>query len=97
MPLYSMIAKDKDPSSGHRQQVRPVHLVHLENLGDKLIIAGPLQNDDGAPIGSLVVIEADSLEAAKALYARDPFVTEGVFGSYEVARFALTINKSAGR
>jgi len=31
------------------------------------------------------------------LFAQDPFVAEGVFASYEVSRWAMTINKSVGR
>jgi hypothetical protein len=92
-----MIARDKPNALAHRQAVRPTHLEHLDSLGDKLVFAGPFQDEAGQSNGSFVVIEADSLESAKAAFARDPFVTEGVFGDVEVSRFALTINKSQGR
>ena len=46
--------------------------------------AGPLLDAEARPIGSLVLFEADSLEEAQALAARDPYVTEGVFESHEV-------------
>jgi hypothetical protein len=72
-------------------------LQHLDSLGEKLVLAGPFQDENGQSIGSFVVLEADSLEAAKALFDQDPFVVEGVFGSWEISRFALTLNKSAGR
>jgi len=97
LPLFSMIAKDKPDALAHRQVVRPTHLKHLDGLGEKLVFAGPFQDDAGQSTGSFVVIEADSLDAAKATFARDPFVTEGVFGDWQVSRFALTINKSQGR
>lgn len=97
MPLYSLIAKDKAGGLDHRLAVRPRHLEHLDSLGDKLVLAGPFQTEDGKPTGSFMVIEADDLDAAKALFGKDPFVTEGVFQSYEISRWALTINKAAGR
>lgn len=97
MPLYSFIAKDKAGGLDHRLAVRPKHLAHLDSLGDKLVLAGPFQTEDGKPTGSFMVIEADDLDAAKALYAKDPFVSEGVFDTYEISRWALTINKAAGR
>ena len=73
-----MIAKDKPDALAHRQVVRPTHLKHLDGLGEKLVFAGPFQDDAGQSTGSFVVIEADSLDAAKATFASDPFVTEGV-------------------
>jgi uncharacterized protein YciI len=97
MPLYSIVAKDKEGGLAHRQAVRPRHLEHLDRLGDKLVFAGPFQNESGAATGSFVVIEAPDLDAAKAMFAEDPFVAEGVFESCEISRWALTINKSAGR
>ena len=48
-----------------------------------MILAGPLT--DGA--GSLIVIEAGSLEEARAFAAGDPYVTQGVFARYEVHPF----------
>jgi uncharacterized protein YciI len=91
-----MIARDKPGASAHRQAVRPTHLKHLDGLGGQLVFAGPFQDEAGQSTGSFVVIEADDLATARAIFARDPFVIEGVFGDWEVNRFALTINKSAG-
>jgi uncharacterized protein YciI len=97
MPLYSMIARDKPNGLEHRLAVRPEHLKHLDSLGDKLVFAGPFQTEEPKPTGSFMVIEAENLDAAKALYQQDPFVKQGVFDSWEISRFSLTINKSAGR
>ncbi|HEY4199682.1 MAG TPA: YciI family protein [Devosiaceae bacterium] len=97
MPLYSIIARDKAGGLEHRQAVRPTHLKHLDSLGDRLVLAGPFQTEDGKATGSFMVIEADDLAAATALFEQDPFIKEGVFEHYEVSRWSLTINKSAGR
>lgn len=97
MPFYSMTATDKPNGLEHRMAVRPEHLKHLDNLGDKLVIAGPFQTEEGKATGSFMVIEAPDLAAATALYAEDPYIRHGVFESYTISRWALTINKSAGR
>lgn len=97
MPFYSIIATDKPDGLEHRMAVRPEHLKHLDKLGDKLVIAGPFQTEEGKPTGSFMVIEAADLATATSLYEQDPFIKEGVFGSYKISRWALTINKSAGR
>jgi uncharacterized protein YciI len=97
MPLFAMTAKDKPEGFAHRQAVRPTHLRHLDRLGNRLVFAGPFQDEEGRSTGSIVVIEASDLAEARSLLEQDPFVREGVFASWEISRWALTINKSAGR
>ncbi len=97
MPMYSIVAKDRAGGLERRQAVRPEHLRHLDSLGEKLVLAGPFQSEDAKATGSFMVIEADNLDAATALFAEDPFIREGVFATYEISRWALTVNNSAGR
>ena len=92
MPLYSIIAKDKPNGVEHRLAVRPEHLKHLDTLGKKLVMAGPFQTEEGKPTGSFMVIEAGSLSDATSLFEKDPFITEGVFASYEISRWSWGIN-----
>jgi uncharacterized protein YciI len=46
-------------------------------------IAGPFLDKTG----SLIVVDAESAAEVWALVARDPYVTEGVFGRVEVKPF----------
>ena len=87
--LFAMIAQDKPGTSDKRQAVRPVHLQHLDSLGQQLRLAGALLDETGTPEGSLVVIEAESIEAAKAVFHADPFVSEGIFASVEIKPWRL--------
>ena len=45
---------------------------------------GPLRGEDGRPKGRVIIFEAADLAAARAIAERDPYVTEGVFQSYEL-------------
>ena len=87
--LFAMIAKDKPGSIDQRLAVRPVHLQHLDSLGQQLRLAGALLDADGKPEGSLMVIEAETIEAATALFNADPFVKEGIFASTEIKPWRL--------
>ncbi|WP_323014391.1 YciI family protein [Devosia sp.] len=87
--LYAMIAKDKPGTLDQRLAARPLHLQHLESLGQTLRLAGALLDDAGNPCGSLVVVEAETLEAATALIHADPFVKEGIFGQVEIKPWRL--------
>lgn len=58
------------------QEYRPQHLEYLAQLeGEgKVFLKGPFV--DGA--GGLVIYKADSLEEAKEMAEKDPYVSEGV-------------------
>lgn len=90
--LYAMIAKDKPGMGDTRTATRPVHLEHLHGLGDTLRLAGALLDGAGNPEGSLMVVEADSIEAATAMFMADPFIKEGIFASYEIKPWRVAIN-----
>ena len=45
---------------------------------------GPLLDENTAVVGSLIILEAEDLEAAKATFGRDPYITNGVFDHYDV-------------
>jgi len=86
MPLFVLIGRDGEKGPEHRLRHRPAHLAGLEPLdrAGRIRHAGPLLDAAGTPHGSVVVFEAASLDDARALAARDPYVVEGVFGSYEI-------------
>ena len=90
MPLFVIVGHDGPDGLAKRPAVRPRHLEHLRPVSraGKVVVAGPLFADDGkTPRGSLIVLEAASLEEARALAARDPYVVEGVFARHEVHPF----------
>ena len=91
--LFAIICTDKEDGLELRMATRPAHLEHLQALGDRLKIAGPFTTDDGAqPKGSLLVVEADSIDAARAIADQDPYAKAGVFASVEVCAWKLLIN-----
>ena len=89
---FALVAYDRPNSAARRLEMRPEHLRHLESLGDTLLLAGPFLDDAGAMIGSIMVIEAESLEAARAIFARDPFMQNDLFDSVTIKPWRLTIN-----
>lgn len=86
MPLFALVGRDGPRGAELRRLHRGGHLARLRELADagRLLFAGPLCTPDGSPCGSLVIFEADDLAAARAVAEGDPYVTEGVFTSFEV-------------
>ena len=74
--------------------IRPEHLKHLDALGEQLILAGPFLNDKEEGVGSIVIIEADTLEEAREMFNRDPFVRENLFDQVTIKPWRLGINKT---
>ncbi len=72
--------KDIPSGSENRVKFRQEHIAFRMTLGTRMVLAGGLLKDDGqGTVGSLMVFEADSLEAAKTFAAGDPLVREGAF------------------
>ncbi len=95
MPFFVFIGYDGPRGSELRGQHRPAHLKNLESLSDagRIRHAGPLLDPTGRPFGSLVVFEDESLQAARAWAARDPYVVEDVFVRYEVHETKIVFPK----
>ena len=93
--LFAMLCKDKPGHLNVRLEARPAHVEHLNRLNAEgvLKMAGPFLNDEGKPCGSLVIVEAESLEAAQALADADPYTQAGLFESVEIKPFNWVFNK----
>jgi uncharacterized protein len=92
--LFALVALDRPNSVERRTAIRPEHLKHLDALGDKLVLAGPFLNDKEEGVGSIVVIEAASLDDAREMFNRDPFVRENLFDQVTIKPWRLGINKT---
>jgi uncharacterized protein YciI len=92
--LFALVAHDRPNSVARRLELRPDHLKHLDSLGDTLVLAGPFLADNGDMVGSIVVIEAETLDAAREIFARDPFMAGNLFDSVTIKPWKLGINKT---
>ena len=97
MPLFAVICTDR-PEEGLklRKANRPDHLKWLEELGPTVVAAGPFLDEEGNPSGSLIIIEACSLDKAREIAAQDPYARAGVFEKVEIRPWKWLINKPAG-
>jgi uncharacterized protein YciI len=89
--LYILEGHDSPQGAARRAQLRPMHLERVRQLVNegRVIIGGPIPElDSNDPtvgvLGSLIVAEFDSLEAASRWWQADPYVTGGVFDKTHV-------------
>ena len=93
--LYVIFGQDAPGALETRMRVRSLHLERIRSLLDagRVVLAGPCPVQDSPQpgpdgfSGSLIVAEFESLQAARDWVAGDPYVTEGVFESFEVRPF----------
>ena len=87
--LYAVICRDKPGALQTRLDTRAAHLAYIEKTGI-VRMAGPFI-EAGQMCGSLVVLECDSLEAAQAWAANDPYAGAGLFESVTVTEWKKVI------
>ena len=88
--LFSLICHDVENGFELRKQTRPAHLAFLAEHSVRF--AGPMLSDDESkPIGSIVVIDCEDLNEAKAVAAADPYNVAGLFQAVAVHPFKQVI------
>jgi uncharacterized protein len=94
MPLFIVRCLDKPDSLDLRLLTRERHLAYLAK--DVVVkIAGPMLDQLGQPMGSLLIIEAADLAAAERAAANDPYAQAGLFAEVEVRPYRLAIGAFA--
>ncbi len=85
---FAIVCLDK-PDHGHlRAENRPAHIDYLNaNLG-QMLLAGPFLSEDGErPVGSLLIMEFDEQDQARAFAEGDPYARAGLFESVTIRPF----------
>ncbi|HEY6974117.1 MAG TPA: YciI family protein [Nitrospiraceae bacterium] len=88
---FVILGFDGPDGEAKRKIHRPAHLDNLAPLSaqGRVVLAGPLTDKTG----SLIVIEADSLEEAQLFAREDPYTVHGVFERVEVHPFLQVFPK----
>ncbi len=90
--LYVLFCEDKPDSEALRLANRESH---LEWVGDKvgqINLAGPMLSDDGQHmVGSMFILEADSIESVRAFNSEDPYTLAGLWGNIVVHAFRQVV------
>lgn len=93
--LFAVLCTDKPNALQVRMDTRPEHIVFLDDLNAKggLAFAGPFLDEAGKPNGSLVVIDAETIEDARTIAAADPYAKAGLFAQVDIKPWNWVFNK----
>lgn len=89
--LFAVIAVDKENSLALRMATREAHFEYAKKT-NVVKFGGPFLDAKGDMAGSLIIFEADNIEAARAWHANDPYVKAGLFARSEVRPWKPTFN-----
>lgn len=81
--LIALIARDKPDALQTRLENREKHIEYLKST-EFVSQAGPLLDEKGDMIGSLIVLDVDDMSTAQAWAASDPYAAAGLFESVEL-------------
>jgi hypothetical protein len=87
MPHFAIIARDAPGSAEKRNAHRAAHFARVEQIMIRVAVAGPLKDDSGAIIGSLIVLDAADAAEARSLLEGDPYFAAGVWANIEIHPF----------
>ena len=73
MKTFIVFCKDKENSLKMRLANRDKHLRYLENNKDKLLMAGPILNNDNTPKGSILILKFKTKDDLKKFLKKDPY------------------------
>jgi len=89
--LFVITAIDKPNSLQLRMATREAHFVYARAT-DAVKLGGPFLDGNGNMAGSMIVLEAADLDAAKAWAVNDPYAKAGLFAQSDVRPWKMTFN-----
>jgi uncharacterized protein YciI len=92
MPLFVIQWKDRPGDGpGVRAATRQAHLDWIAGRPGVVKLGGPFLHEDGTMAGSLMIIEAEDLAAARAFHADDPYTRAGLYERSSVEPWKVTV------
>jgi uncharacterized protein YciI len=90
--LFVITAVDKPDALALRMATRQAHFDFISG-SDTLKLGGPFLDAKGDMIGSLLIIEASDMDAARKWHAEDPYAKAGLFASSDIRTWKATANR----
>ena len=86
----ALICTDKPGALQTRLDNRADHLAHIAATG-VVELAGPFLDEAGQMTGSMIVLNVETLQAAKDWAAADPYAKAGLFSSVMISEWKKVV------
>ena len=88
---FIITAHDGENVLDKRMAVRPRHLEGMAKLGDHIICAGGLLDDEGKMKGSVLILDFEDRAALDNYLKNEPYVVEHVWETIEIETVNVVI------
>ena len=88
---YLITCTDKENSIDLRLSTREKHIIYLKKIKKKLILAGPILDKNDNPVGTVLIVDFDNLNAVKKFLNEDPYSKVNLFNDIKIVRFKKVI------
>jgi uncharacterized protein len=93
MTQHYLVRYTQHGEAALREAKRGEHIAYRKGLGGALVLAGPLLDDGNVPVGSVVIIAADTSAEARRIAESDPFVRAGLLDCITVEPMRIAAMK----
>jgi uncharacterized protein YciI len=93
--LFIISWTDKPGGLPVRMATREAHLAYVASKPGVVRLGGPYLSEGGDMAGSMLIVEAESLEAAQAFHDADPYKAAGLFETSQVRPWRITVGALA--
>ena len=93
MPLFVLTCLDKPGALDVRMGAREAHLAYVRERIAQMKLGGPFLDENGDMAGSLMILEAPDMAAARDFNANDPYTLAGLWQSVDIRPFRTTIGQ----
>ncbi len=91
MAHFALICIDKPGALALRMATREAHFAYVRAHPGAVRLGGPFLDEAGEMAGSLILLEAADLAAARAFSAADPYTLAGLFERLEIRPWRATV------
>lgn len=97
MNLYIVYRLDRRDGQAEaiRARTRPAHRSYMDRFAERVRLGGPVLDSHGNPCGGLMIVEAESEDAVRAMVAEDPFELAGLSGRIDIHLFRWQTKRPA--
>lgn len=90
--MYVAILTSKPHTDALRSATKPRHDAYWDEHLERIKFAGPILSDDGQTrVGQVLLLDVDDRPTAERIVTDDPFVQVGLFSSWSIQRFRISV------
>lgn len=94
--MYVALLTAKPNTAALRAETKPRHDAYWDEHLGRIRYGGPMLSDDGETrIGQVLVLDVEDRATAEKIVTEDPFVQAGLFESWSIHRFRISVESGS--